>query len=211
MRFRIDLKIFIFIILFYITRQIDAYAMIMFFCIIHELGHLFSGLLLRMKPSKIDIMPYGFSISFKTYIDDYNKKIGKASLLELKKIIVALSGPITNLLIVLILLFLNVDFFYKDLIIYSNILIMCFNLLPIYPLDGGRVLKSVLHILYGVKIAKFFTNKTSNIMMLIISFLGSIGVYYFENIAIFLVIIFLWSLVIFENRRYKLFEKIGVN
>lgn len=40
MRFRIDLKIFLFIILFYCTKQIEAYAMIMFFAILHELGHL---------------------------------------------------------------------------------------------------------------------------------------------------------------------------
>ena len=40
MRFRIDLKIFAFFILFYFTRQIEIYSMIMLFCIIHELGHL---------------------------------------------------------------------------------------------------------------------------------------------------------------------------
>ncbi len=36
MRFRIDLKIFIFILLFYITKQIESYGMIMFFAILHE-------------------------------------------------------------------------------------------------------------------------------------------------------------------------------
>ena len=34
MRFRIDLKIFIFLILFYFTKQIESYAFIMIFAII---------------------------------------------------------------------------------------------------------------------------------------------------------------------------------
>ena len=47
MRFRIDLKIFVFLILFYLTKQIEIYAMVMFFCIIHELGHLAARLIFR--------------------------------------------------------------------------------------------------------------------------------------------------------------------
>ena len=95
MRFRIDLKIFIFLVLFYFTKQIQLYATIMIFCIIHELGHLFAGLLLGMKPEKLEIMPFGLSISFKLYPKDYNKKIKNGNLLEIKKIIVAISGPLT--------------------------------------------------------------------------------------------------------------------
>lgn len=58
MRFRMDLKIFFFLALFYLTKQIEIYAMVMFFAIIHELGHLVAGLLLGMKPEKLEIMPY---------------------------------------------------------------------------------------------------------------------------------------------------------
>lgn len=52
MRFRIDLKIFIFLIIFYFTKQIEIYAMIMLFALIHELGHLLAGILMGMKPRK---------------------------------------------------------------------------------------------------------------------------------------------------------------
>ena len=45
MKFKIDLKIFIFLIIFLLTRQIEVYATIMFFAIIHELGHLLAGVL----------------------------------------------------------------------------------------------------------------------------------------------------------------------
>ena len=102
MRFRIDLKIFIFLILFYFTKQIEIYAMIMFFAIIHEMGHLSAGIMLGMKPEKIEIMPYGVSISFKLNTKDYNQKIMYGNQLELKKIIVALAGPITNLFIIIL-------------------------------------------------------------------------------------------------------------
>ena len=78
MRVRIDLKIIIFLLLFCFTKQIDIYLTIMFFCVIHELGHIIVGLLLKMKPERLELMPYGLTVSFKVNIDDLNKKIKKA-------------------------------------------------------------------------------------------------------------------------------------
>lgn len=52
MRFRIDLKIFLFIILFYLTKQIETYAMVMFFAILHELGHLLARIIIRNETGK---------------------------------------------------------------------------------------------------------------------------------------------------------------
>ncbi len=85
MRFRIDLKIFIIIILFYLTKQIQIYALIMIFALIHELAHLVAGILIKMKPEKLEIMPFGFSISFKINVYEYNKKIKNGNMLSLKK------------------------------------------------------------------------------------------------------------------------------
>ena len=151
MRFRIDLKIFIFLIIFYFTKQIEIYAMIMLFALIHELGHLLAGLLMGMKPEKIELMPFGVSISFKIKVEEYNKKIKKGNMLEIKKILVALAGPLTNFIIIIIASNINIDLFKALIIIYTNFLIMIFNLLPIYPLDGGRILKGILHINFGIK------------------------------------------------------------
>ena len=53
MRFRIDLKIFIFLVLFYFTKQIEIYALIMIFAIIHELGHLVAGILMGDRKSVV--------------------------------------------------------------------------------------------------------------------------------------------------------------
>ena len=67
---KIDLKIFIFFVLFYLTKQIKLYATIMVLCIIHELGHVIMGLIMGLKIEKIEIMPLGLSVSFKLKVDD---------------------------------------------------------------------------------------------------------------------------------------------
>ncbi len=203
MRFRIDLKIFIFLILFYFTKQIELYATIMFFCIIHELGHLISGILLGMKPEKLELMPFGLSVSFKLYPKDYNKKIGKSNLLEIKKILVAIAGPLTNLVIIFIIKNIDVNFLSNKICIYANLLIMLFNLIPIYPLDGGRILKGVLSLKFGKKKAREYSNNISNLFIIILTVISSIAIYYFKNIAIFVIIIFLWLLVIKENKIHR--------
>ena len=130
----------------------------MLFALIHELGHLFVGLILGFKPETISMILTGFTIKFKTKCEDYNVKIRNGNVLAVKKAIIALAGPMVNLIIILACLI-----FYKEtqetyllglpleLLIYSNILIFAFNILPIYPLDGGRILKELVHIFAGLK------------------------------------------------------------
>lgn len=203
MVFRIDLKIFILIILFYITKQIEIYAIIMFFAIIHELGHLLTGMTLGMKPEKIDLKPFGLSVSFKVLPKEYNSKVKMANTLEVKKILVAMAGPLTNLLIILLVLFTNIDFFTKQMIVYSNILIILFNILPIYPLDGGRIIKGVLHIFIGKDKANNYINDISFVTLIILTAVSSILILYINNIAIFLGIVVLWMIHIREEKVYK--------
>lgn len=202
MRFRIDLKIFIFVILFYFTRQIEIYAMIMIFALIHELGHLLAGILLGMKPEKLEIMPFGVSISFKIGVEEYNKKIKKGNKLEIKKILVALAGPITNFIIILVTFNLNIEIVKSLSIIYTNFLIIIFNLLPIYPLDGGRILKGILHINLGKIKSEQYINNISIITVIIITAISSILILYIKNISIFLIDIYLWYLVMREKFKY---------
>lgn len=208
MRFRIDLKIFLFIILFYFTKQIEVYAMIMFFAIFHELGHLLAGLLLGMKPDKMEIMPYGIAISFRLTPKDYNKKIKHGNLLELKKIVVALAGPLTNVIMIIVFLHMGIDIVTSLMVIYSNLLLILFNLLPIYPLDGGRVIKGILHIFLGRMKAEKYTNYISFAVLIIVTFISSIVIYQFENVAIFLAVLVLWGIFIREDRIYERRNKI---
>lgn len=208
MRIRIDLKIFIFLLLFILTRQIEIYAAMMIFAIIHEIGHMFSGILLGLKIEKMELMPYGVSVSFGLTTKDYNNKIKKGNLLELKKIVVAIAGPLTNLLIAVITYYFNIDEELKSLIVYSNILLILFNLLPIYPLDGGRILKSILHILFGKKTSEKYINNISFVLLLFLTFVSSIAIIYLRNIAIFLIILFLWIMYIREDKIYRRKENI---
>ena len=205
MSLKIDLKIFIFFILFYLTKQIKLYATIMILCIIHELGHVLMGLVLGLKIEKIEIMPMGLSVSFKLNIEDFNKKIQKGSVLQLKKIAIAIAGPLTNLIMLLIVLNTNINLkiVSNEILAYANILIMLFNLLPIYPLDGGRIFKELIQIFEGSIKAKIYIRKISKVVVIILTMLASIGILYLKNIAIFFIIIYLWIIVIKENKQYN--------
>lgn len=205
MKIRLHLKIFIFIAIFILTRQIQIYGVLMLFAVFHELGHMLAGILLGFKPNSIEIMPVGISVGFESKVDNYNKKIKNATLLTLKKIIIAASGPITNLIFIAFFSFVNFKFLNidRELIIYSNILIAIFNLIPIYPLDGGRIIKGILHILYGREESYEYINKISNICISLLTAVSSIAILYWKNIAILLILGYLWYLVIVENKKYK--------
>ena len=210
MKIRLHLKIFIFITIFVITRQIEIYGILMLFAILHELGHMLTGILLGFKPCKLEIMPMGLSISFKIKEDNYNKKIKKATLLTLKKIIIAMAGPLTNLIFIIIFSYVNIDFLgiKRELIIYSNILIAIFNLIPIYPLDGGRIIKGILNIYVGRKKAYTYINIISNASIIILTVITSIAILYLKNVAILFILAYLWFLVIIENKKYASRKKI---
>lgn len=204
MVFRIDLKIFLFLVLFYFTRQIEIYSLIMIFAIVHELAHLLAGIFLKMKVKRVTLMPLGLSVEFDLSYKDFNKKVLKSNKIEIKKIIVAMAGPLVNLLIVLITYMLKIDTKLSEVIIYSNLIIAIFNLLPIYPLDGARILKSILSLLINKMKANIILNKISNITLFFITFLISILIYYLKNIALLFILIYLWYIVYKENKVYKM-------
>ena len=208
MRFRIDLKIFIFMVLFCFTKQLGTYSMLMLFAIVHEFGHLLAGVLLGMKTEKMEIKPYGVSISFKLTPIDYNQKIKNGNVLEIKKMIVAFAGPLTNLLLIIILLQCNFKIFSQLIMIYANILLILFNLLPIYPLDGGRILQAILHILFGKQKAEKCSNIISFVTIIILTAVASIAIYLAKNIAIVFIILLLWGLYIRQDLIYKRKQKI---
>lgn len=199
MKIRIDLKILIFFAIFYFTNQIKIYITIMFFCFLHELGHILAGIILKMRPEKIEIMPCGLSSTFRANLNDLNCKIKNGNALELKKIIIALAGPIVSLILAILVTYIDIPYVTKQDAIYSNILIILFNLMPLYPLDGGRIIKGILYIELGREKSEHIIRNISNITIIILTIISSIAVYYFKNIAIFLVCIFLWNVILKEK------------
>lgn len=202
MEFKIDIKIFLIAFIFLLINQIYMYMLFMIFAIIHECFHLLTGIILGYKVKSIRIMPLGLSISFNEKEEEYNTKIKKSNFNNVKKIVILLMGPISNVVIAFFFMLLNMAE-----PVYVNILIAIFNLLPIYPLDGGQILNRVLRIIYGDFEAYKICNSVNNIVMSILTAIASIGLVYTKNIAIIFIIIFLWYLIIKENQKYKEISK----
>lgn len=208
MTINVNLKIFLFAILFYFTKQIEIYALLMLFAFIHEMGHLICGLLLGLKPKALKIMPLGICIEFSVIYKDYNKKIKNGNVLVVKKMILTLAGPITNIIIIAVCIFMKSHIAMAKEIIYANLLIAIFNFIPIYPLDGGRFLKELVHIIKGKKKSIEYINFVSNACTILLTMVASIGIYYYKNIAIVLIIAYLWILTITENKKYNIKKRI---
>ena len=68
-----------------------------------------------------------------------------------------------------------------------------------YPLDGGRIIKGILHIEFGREKSESIVSNVSRMAIVILTIISSIAVYCLKNIAIFLICIFLWSLIIKEK------------
>ena len=200
MQVKLNFQVFLFIFIYFFTHQIEEYVVTLCFAIIHELGHILAGIMLGLKPKELKIMPFGVNILFEDY--RYKKNIEK------KKVLISLAGPVTNCIIGLIVFFLNINIGLKELIVYTNFLIMVFNLIPIYPLDGGRILKYLLMIKNSKEKSEYIINKISNFTIILLTALASILILYLKNIAILFIIIYLWIIIIRENKKYNLKAKV---
>lgn len=105
----------------------------MILIIVHELGHFLTAKLLKWKGGKIYIYPYGG-------ITKLNEKVNVPIKEEL---LVLIMGPITQVLFFYGMMFILPDR-YIDIFKNYHLFILGFNLLPIYPLDGGRLLGLIL-------------------------------------------------------------------
>lgn len=136
--------------------------------LIHELGHSIAGIISNFKIEKIEIYPYG---GCSKMLYDINTNF-------YKELLVLIMGPIFQILFIYVIYFYKVDvpnYFYT-----YNLYILIFNLLPIYPLDGGRLLHLFL--------CKIFSYYQSLRIIIYIS--------YFIFISIFIyTLIFKWNLI----------------
>lgn len=192
----INIEIFLFIFIFILTRQIKIYAIFIAFTLIHEMAHALTGVLLGLKIKKIEIFPFGLKIIYEG--NNNNKNI------EIKKFIIVLVGPLINLIIMVFAIAFNLH----TNIVYTNLIIAGFNLIPIYPLDGGRILKSLLSIKINKIKTNYIVNKISNITIILLTAITSILILYIQNIAIIVALAFLWYIVIRENKKYKIIKKV---
>lgn len=106
--------------------------------IIHELGHVFSALSFGWRVSSMELLPFGGVAK----VDEWGTTSAK------EEIIVAMSGPLMNVIMILLAyLFAFVGIWeetWTDYFIRGNLLIALFNLIPAWPLDGGKVAHALL-------------------------------------------------------------------
>ena len=192
LKIKVDLKIFLIIILYILTKNIELFAMSFIFILLHELGHAITGVILGLKIKKININVLGLSIEFENY--------GKERINN--KIIIDMAGPFIN-----IISFIIEVKFKNEEIVYINILLAIINLLPIYPLDGGRIVKNLLLKKHNYKQVINYTEKISKDTLIIITAVSSLIILYIKNFGIFLAIIYLWSIDLKEWRKNQIIKR----
>lgn len=163
------------------AAAVDAvfFILAVFACIVaHEFGHILVARRFGIKTRDITLLPIG----------------GVASLERMprqpsQELLVALAGPAVNVVIALVLLGLaggnlgtltaatpgdiqQIDFITRLAIV--NIALVVFNLLPAFPMDGGRVLRAVLS--FGMDRARA-TRVAASIGQIVAFGLGFLGLF----------------------------------
>lgn len=131
----------------------SLFALILLLCaftcvILHELGHCWAARCCGIRVPRITILPIGGMAEFEC--------IPKRPLSE---IFIAVAGPAVNVILIALLLLvteLPSDFTWQDdtlfeglnglylFLLFTNSIMASFNLAPIFPMDGGRVLRAIL-------------------------------------------------------------------
>lgn len=150
----------IFITTLLIFISIGEFRFIIYFMLlilVHELGHIFVSLLFKWNIEKIIILPFGG-------LTKYNEIINRPLIEEF---LVAISGIIFQLM------FYNLTKGYIDYKYFGivNYFIILFNLTPIYPLDGSKILNVSFNIITSFKKSLNLTITISYIFIIIFSLL----------------------------------------
>ena len=145
------------------------------FITFHELSHIFVASIFGINTKKINIGICGLNI----IIDKTKSRIG-----NIKRLIIYLAGPISNLILALCISNVNIIF-------YTNILLFVINLIPIYPLDGFNVLDIMLKI-YRVSKSEVKLAIVNKIFLIFLAILGIIQLLLFKNPSIILMYVYIY-------------------
>jgi len=190
---KIDFSFYIAILLALFTRQIDVYITYLIAIVIHECGHLIMASFLKWEVEELRISAIGGFLTFK---NDLSKPAAQTFL-------VALSGIIFNLILGVVLFALNGP----ASLIYTQFAIAIFNLLPIAPLDGSKLMQSLLRGIFDYKIVLNIM-KVANIIFLFVFTLGIIALrweqYFIVAIVLAILVGKFQATVPYVYERYKI-------
>lgn len=178
------------------TAWLAILVLCIFFCVVlHEFGHALTARRFGVKTKDIILSPIGGVA-----------RLEKLPEKPIQEFYVAVAGPLVNLLIAILLL--PYFFFYSmeearyqlsslhfsnpveliPLLLFGNIVLAGFNLLPAFPMDGGRIFRALLSIKLGRLKATKLASQLGNffgILMVIYAvytqsvFTGFIGIFIF--------------------------------
>lgn len=149
---------FILVLSFATLLDVDSLVKLLFFSGVHELAHLLTLILFGGSADSLTFSFYGLALKY------------SSPLSRIKEFFVILSGPAVNLILYLIL---------KDDI---NLILFCLNVLPVYPLDGGRILN-----LYSYRIS----NAVSKVFLILIIILSFYMIIAYKSFSMLLIAVYL--------------------
>lgn len=193
---------YLFIIICFLCGYIKNITIIFFICFIHELGHVFISKLLNYKIISIEILPFG---GFTTIDTKINSSINK-------DILIACGGFISQIILMCILyLFKNyLNTITYNLFITYNIILFIFNLIPIIPLDGSKIMHLILEKVFPYQLSYYLNLYLSIIILVIFLYLNYH--YQIDNYFIFSFLIYklieYWYNFRYLKKRF-LIERLG--
>lgn len=181
-KIKIHPSVFIIIGLFIYIKQIEILALTFLFVTIHELAHSAAAVLLGAKLCEILITPIGERAVIKNM----------EWLSPCKRFLIFSIGPLVNITLGLIL---KTWFYHIKIGMYMadiNLGIGFFNLLPILPLDGGKILLLIGDNLFGTLRSGEFMVKMSQLFGYFLIVAGVVQVIIFPfNISLLVIGLYL--------------------
>jgi len=156
-----------------------AFILALFACVVaHEFGHALAARRYGIRTPDITLLPIGGLAR----LERMPEKPGQ-------EIVVALAGPAVNVVIaVLIILIMNARFDMEALqrldnpaldfmvrLASVNVFLVIFNLIPAFPMDGGRVLRALLALRFSRVRATNIAARIGQALAFVFGFVGLIG------------------------------------
>ncbi len=160
------------------ARESILFIVAIFTCVaLHEFGHILTARRFGIVSTQVTLLPIGG-------VADVNKMPEK----PYQELLIALAGPVVNIVIAAALL-LGIGAIQQDAISHiedptislaqrlavTNIFLALFNMVPAFPLDGGRVLRAGLAMWLGQAQATRIAALIGQAFALVLGFLGLFG------------------------------------